>query len=217
MYFRKHISYLLILLLTAMLTSFSACKSTKEMGDDVENEVSSTPDQLDNALLWKVEGNGITQPSYVYGTIHIIGKEDFFLPDGTLGAIENSDKMVFEIDMSEMTDITKQMGLLKDVFMKDNMSLKDLLTEEDYTMVKDHFQKMGLPIFMFERMKPMFLTVFAGEGMDINGLQTGSMIPPISSSRSGLKGKGNTPINVSGKFSMRSSLVLCTLRLALAK
>ena len=175
MHIRKHISYLLILFIAALLTSFSACKTAKEMDAQAEEAVMTVPETLDNALLWKVEGNNIAQPSYVYGTIHIIGKEDFFLPEGTLGAIENSEKMVFEIDMSEMTDITKQMGLLKDVFMKDNLSLKDLLTEEDYNMVKDHFQEMGLPIFMFERMKPMFLTVFAGEGMDINGLQTGSM------------------------------------------
>jgi hypothetical protein len=164
-----------MLFVAAFLISFSACKSTKDINDQAEETAMMNPEKLDKALLWKVEGNGIAQPSYVYGTIHIIGKDDFFLPEGTLGAIEASDKMVFEIDMSEMSDISKQMGLLKEVFMKDNMSLKDLLSDEEYTMVKNHFQKMGLPIMMFERMKPMFLTVFAGEGMDINGLQTGSM------------------------------------------
>lgn len=175
MHIKNFISKYMMLFIAAILLSFSACKSTKDIGDQAEEAAMMIPEKLDNALLWKVEGNGLTQPSYVYGTIHIIGKEDFFLPEGTLGAIEASNKMVFEIDMSEMTDISKQMGLLKDVFMKDNLSLKDLLSDEEYTMVKDHFQKMGLPIFMFERMKPMFLTVFAGEGMDINGLQTGSM------------------------------------------
>ena len=175
MFIKKSFTYSVIILLVGFLTSFSACKSSKEVAQTPEEVSVAIPEILDKSLLWKVEGNGITSPSYVYGTIHIIGKDDFFLPDGTLGAIENSDKMVFEIDMSEMTDISKQMGLLKDVFMKDNKTLKDLLSEEDYTLVKDHFQKMGLPIFMFERMKPMFLTVFAGEGMDINGLQTGSM------------------------------------------
>ncbi len=130
---------------------------------------------LENALLWKVTGNGITKPSYVYGTIHIIGKDDFFLPDGTLTAVEETDKMVFEIDMNDMNDMSKQMGMLKDVFMKDNTTLKDLLTEEEYGTVESHFKGMGLPMMMFERMKPMFLTVFAGDGMDIGGLQSGSM------------------------------------------
>jgi len=175
MHIKNYISYFLMLFVAAFLISFSACKSTKDINDQAEETAMMNPEKLDKALLWKVEGNGIAQPSYVYGTIHIIGKDDFFLPEGTLGAIEASDKMVFEIDMSEMSDISKQMGLLKEVFMKDNMSLKDLLSDEEYTMVKNHFQKMGLPIMMFERMKPMFLTVFAGEGMDINGLQTGSM------------------------------------------
>jgi uncharacterized protein YbaP (TraB family) len=171
----KIITYTLSILMVIFTLSFTACKSTKGMDDASAEMQADMSQKLENALLWEVSGNGLIQPSYVYGTIHIINKEDFFLPEGTLGAIENADKMVFEIDMAEMSDISKQMGLLKEVFMKDNKTLKDLLTEEDYIMVSDHFTKMGLPIFMLERMKPMFLTVFAGDGMDINGLQSGSM------------------------------------------
>lgn len=175
MKFIKYIQYSILVFILLLALGFSSCSSAKEVENVTEKVSDNTPSKLENALLWKVEGKGIVKPSYVYGTIHLISKEDFFLPTGTLGAIENSEKMVFEIDMAEMTDISKQMGLLKDIFMKDNLTLKDLLSEEDYAMVKVHFGEMGLPIFMMERMKPMFLTVFAGEGMDITGLQSGSM------------------------------------------
>ena len=59
--------------------------------------------------------------------------------------------------------------------MNDNITLKDLISEEDYQLVNDHFKELGLPLMMLERMKPMFLTVFASGDMDPAGLQSGSM------------------------------------------
>lgn len=151
-----------------------ACNSTKDIVQGKESSKTRSM-ELENSLLWEVSGNGLTKPSYVYGTIHIIGSEDYFLPKGTLSAIDAADEVIFEIDMNEMTDITSQMGLLKDIFMNDDKTLKDLLTDTDYKVVSDHFEKMGLPLFMFERMKPMFLTVFASTDFDPSGLQNGSM------------------------------------------
>ena len=130
---------------------------------------------LENALLWKISGNGLKKPSYLFGTIHIIGAEDFFLPKGVLAAMESADKIYFEIDVKDMTDVSAMMGMMNKIFMKEGKSLKDLLSEEDYTLVGDHFQKIGIPMFMLERMKPMFLTVFANGDLDPTGLQSGSV------------------------------------------
>ncbi len=59
--------------------------------------------------------------------------------------------------------------------MSDGKTLKDLITNEDYKLVDAHFSKLGLPLMMLERMKPMFLTVFASGDMDPTGLQNGNM------------------------------------------
>ncbi len=127
------------------------------------------------ALLWKISGNGLEQPSWLFGTIHMIGKDDFFLGDSTRAAIEAADRVVFEIDMAEMTDLFTQLGLLREAFMKDNLTLRDLLSDEDYALVKEHFRKMGLPLIFFERMKPMFLSMFAE--MDFSqSLGSGEMV-----------------------------------------
>ncbi len=130
---------------------------------------------LDNALLWKIEGQGLTVPSYLYGTIHIINGKDYFLPTGTLSAMDEASDIVFEIDMSDMTDMSNVMGLMSAAVMKDGKSLKDLVTQEEYDMISNHFNKMGLPLFLFEKMKPMFLTVFASSDFDPQGLQNGSL------------------------------------------
>lgn len=155
-----------------------ACKSSKTtMADQKAAEVVDVikDKELADALLWKISGNGLAEPSYLFGTIHIIKKEDFFLPEGTLGAIENSEKMVFEINMEDMNDMSAAMGLLQKAFMDDNLTLKDLLTDEEYQLVNDHFKKTGIPLMFFERIKPMFLTVFASGDMDPSGIQSGKI------------------------------------------
>ncbi|MBK9255614.1 MAG: TraB/GumN family protein [Saprospiraceae bacterium] len=149
--------------------SAPGCKTTKSQISDNDYK------PLENALLWKITGKELKEPSYLYGTIHIIGAEDFFLPKGTMTALEASKKVVFEIDVKDMTDISSLMGMMNKIFMSDGQTLKDLLNEGDYDLVKSHFQKIGIPIFMLERMKPMFLSVFAYGDMDPSGLQSGSM------------------------------------------
>ena len=155
-----------------------SCKTTKEAsgdsGTNVKTEKELKYEPLANALLWEITNDSIENPSYLYGTIHIIPSEDYFLPKGTLEAIGSSEKMVFEIDMKEMNNIAKQLGLLSKAFMKDGLTLKDLYTEEEYEIVKEHFRKIGLPIFFLERMKPMLLTVFASGDFDPSDLQSGA-------------------------------------------
>jgi len=144
-----------------------SCKTTKDLGS-VESDV------LPNALLWKISGNDISAPSYLFGTIHLINADDFFYPKGTMQALEATKDIYFEIDMDDMSDMSKMMGLMDQIFMDDGVTLKDLLSKEDYTMINDHFSEMGLPIFMLEKMKPMFLTAFASGDIDMGSLFGGA-------------------------------------------
>ncbi len=127
--------------------------------------VSTAPTVAENALLWRISGKGLPTTSYLYGTIHMIGKNDFFLTDSTRSAIDRAKLVTFEINMEDMMNMSAQMGLMMKSFMAGGKSLSDLLSKEDYELVKAHFDKQGLPIFLFERMKPMFLTVLADADM----------------------------------------------------
>ncbi|MCF8281121.1 MAG: TraB/GumN family protein, partial [Bacteroidales bacterium] len=123
--------------------------------------VSHAPTAAENALLWRISGKDLVTTSYLYGTIHMIGKEDFFLTDSTRSAIDRAKLVTFEINMEDMMNLSAQIGLMMKSFMSGGQTLSDLLSKEDYALVKAHFDKQGLPIFLFERMKPMFLTVLA--------------------------------------------------------
>lgn len=66
--------------------------------------------KLENSLLWEVSGNGLSKPSFLYGTVHMICGGDYFLSEKTKKAFEASDKLVLEInfaDPNEMTDMQK--------------------------------------------------------------------------------------------------------------
>lgn len=120
---------------------------------------------LEKSLLWEVTGKGLESPSYVYGTIHMIDKKDFFFTDPTKVAMNQADQFAFEIDLEQMNDIGAMMPLMMKAFMRGDTSLSDLLTTEEYEMVSKHFQKIGLPLMFVERIKPMFLSAMTGGDM----------------------------------------------------
>lgn len=138
---------------------------------------SYAPTAAENSLLWEISGKDLPAPSYLFGTIHMIGKEDFIITEATKDAFEKCNKVVFEINMEEMSDITAMMPLLMKSFMEDGKTLRDILNKEDYKVVDDHFKKIGLPLALLERVKPMFLTVMASEDMEpgSGGLSMGNM------------------------------------------
>ena len=121
-----------------------------------------TPDQLvptDNALLWKISGNGLSKPSYLYGTIHLIPKAELTFSEPLLAALDRSKRVAFEIDMREMTNLGKQFSLITKAFMRDGKTLRDLLNAEDYAFVQSKMTEQGMSMGMLERLKPMFLSM----------------------------------------------------------
>jgi hypothetical protein len=121
---------------------------------------------LTKSLLWEISGNGLVQKSYLYGTIHMIAKSDFFITEPTRLALESSEKVVFEINLRKMKNPMAMLSIFSKAMMKDGKRLRDLISPEDYALVKRKFETIGLPLTMLERVKPLFLASFAdGDGM----------------------------------------------------
>lgn len=142
----------------ATLLLLTGCKSQQKA-------VTYPPDQLapaEKALLWKISGNGLKKPSYLFGTIHLIPKNDLQFSEATTKALLGSERIAFEIDMKEMMSLRTQFSLLTKAFMKDGVTIKDLLSAEDYQLVQTRLEEKGFGKGMFERMKPMFLSMMLG-------------------------------------------------------
>ncbi|HOU47328.1 MAG TPA: TraB/GumN family protein, partial [Chitinophagales bacterium] len=47
-----------------------------------------------NSLFWQISGNGLTKASYLYGTIHLISQDDYFLGKNVLKKLNKSEKLI---------------------------------------------------------------------------------------------------------------------------
>jgi uncharacterized protein YbaP (TraB family) len=146
----------------AVLSWITACRTPEKVVYRPEDIV-----PVEQSIFWKISGNGIKKPSYLYGTIHMIPKSEYAMPESARAALERIERVAFEIDMKEMTNIFSQLGLVTKAFMKGGKQLKDLLSQEEYVFVKEKIKDRGLPGGMVERLKPMFVMMMLmdnGEG-----------------------------------------------------
>lgn len=147
----KSIMFKTSMAILVFLIGFTACKTSQKS----VTKVSSKAPQLENSLLWKIEGNGI-QPSYLYGTIHLIGKSDFFINQPTKDAFANSEQIIMELDMDDPKMAMEMMTLAK---MDNGTTLDKLLSEEEYKLVDEALKSsLGAGVGMFNSWQPMLLS-----------------------------------------------------------
>src|SRR5258706_8775849 len=161
----KYFSFCSISIIAAFF--FISCKGPKSAIQD---------DHLPQSLLWKIESPHQSQPSYLIGTIHMIPKEDYFLPSGLDEAFDHSHKVVFEIDLDEMSEVGSMMGMLSNLMMKNGVTLKDLLTDQEYSEVSTYFDKMGIPMFLLGNVKPMFLSMLAEVNINPSDMESENLV-----------------------------------------
>ncbi|HUP12452.1 MAG TPA: TraB/GumN family protein, partial [Niastella sp.] len=124
----------------------------------------ATSNQLDNTLLWKISGNGLSRSSYLYGTMHVLCAGDATVSDSLKLAIKYADQIYFELDMDNMGEM---LGAMKYLRMNDGKKLSELLTKEEYARVETYFKNnaVPLPLTMMNRFKPYFISSLIGEQM----------------------------------------------------
>ena len=110
--------------------------------------------KLEKGLLWKISGNGLAKPSYLYGTMHITC--DATLNEYILAALDVTDQLYLELDMDDPNMQSEMMGTMG---MKDGVTMKSLTTPENYKIV-DEFLKAntGASADMLGTFKPFMVT-----------------------------------------------------------
>jgi len=109
----------------------------------------------EKSLLYEISGNGLSQPSYLYGTIHIICKDDFVLTETTKQKFSETHQVYLEIDMDDPKMMPEMM---KSIYMTDGSTIKTLLSEPDYHKVSQFFKDtLKMNIATMDKMKPFVL------------------------------------------------------------
>ncbi|MFT4017851.1 MAG: TraB/GumN family protein [Agriterribacter sp.] len=108
----------------------------------------------DNSLLWEISGNGLTKPSYLYGTVHMICRKDFLMSEILKRNFAAADKLYLEVDMDDPSMNMKMLQLS----MLQGKKLSDFFNKEDYEKLNVFFRdSIGMPLTMFNTMKPFVL------------------------------------------------------------
>lgn len=138
----KFFSFLLILGMPVFCSAQSAPASLKTNASD-------------NTLLWEVSGKGLPKPSYLFGTFHLLCRDDIRFSNSLKQSVQNATEVYLELDLDDPAMILSSLTLMT---MKGNKKLQDLYTEAEYKRVVDYFKdSMQTPIYLFQTMKPFFL------------------------------------------------------------
>lgn len=109
-----------------------------------------------NTLLWEVSGNGLSAPSYLFGTFHMLCKDEIKFSSALKQAVNNTAEVYMELDMDDPAVLLGGLSLMS---MKGGKKLKDILTEDEYRRVETFFKdSLKSSLAMFQGMKPLLLT-----------------------------------------------------------
>src|SRR5262245_19223249 len=63
--------------------------------------------QINNqsSLLWRISGNGLNKPSYLFGTMHVYDKKAFNFKDSLYDFLEKADGFALEFDPDSSNNI----------------------------------------------------------------------------------------------------------------
>ncbi len=180
---------ILIRLLPALFILFSATEGVVHAQGSQTNEKY----RARKSLLWKAEPANGGKAIYIYGTMHLMPREDFYLGSGLRKTLLGADVLVMELELNEESMI-RAMG---NMWLPDGKTLEELMDKEAFDSLKsyliDTLRMQEMQYKMVIRMKPflatqLFYSDMMGEspasfelvfksmadsaGMEITGLET---------------------------------------------
>jgi uncharacterized protein YbaP (TraB family) len=116
----------------------------------------------ESSLLWKITGNGLKQPSYLYGTIHFIPLTHFLVTNAVVEAFQSS-KILATENAAFMRYIPRQVWREKNQqqYLPDEQTVANYLSEAEFAELTTYMRK-GLRIKKrvyraYLRLKPNYL------------------------------------------------------------
>ncbi len=121
--------------------------------------MSSKAQTTEKSLLWEISGNGLKKSSYIYGTMHVGDKRVYDFKKSMTKAFKKADMLALELNM----DSVNQMSVMSKLLMDGDTTLKDLLSDDEYTQVETFFKdSLNMPLSMYNKMQPIFTSSIIG-------------------------------------------------------
>ena len=129
-------------LLTIIMVTLSGC--WKNAGED----------SLKHSVIWRISGNELPGPSYLFGTVHLLDSNDLSLYPTILEQLKRSDVLVLENDLSDPAYQRRALAMA----MMAHDSLDNILTPVQYEELQAFFMdEFNFPVTALNKMKPFYL------------------------------------------------------------
>ncbi|RAJ05254.1 hypothetical protein LX64_02409 [Chitinophaga skermanii] len=107
------------------------------------------------SLCWKITGNGLQQPSYLFGTIHIICPGDYKLNPSASKAFSETKSLYLEVDLNDPLLTQKMQPYM--LFQGDT-TIRSFLSDTEFNKVSSYMtQNFHLDEQVLLRLKPFTL------------------------------------------------------------
>ncbi|MBO3698161.1 TraB/GumN family protein [Roseivirga sp. E12] len=120
--------------------------------------------QETKTLLWEISGNGLQKTSYLFGTIHLMCKEDFVISDGVKDAFAKAEQIALEVDLDNPSEMQAFQAGMVDMA---GFDYKGTLSEKDYNRLDEVMKaNYGQGMATMRIMKPFgIMSALYGEMM----------------------------------------------------
>ena len=102
--------------------------------------------------VWKVSKD--KKHFYLGGTVHLLSPQDHPLPQEFINAYQDSDKLVFEIDLAALQTPEYQQTFLSAMMYSSDKTLIEGLNKETYSKLKNFLISRNIPIENFAQFQP---------------------------------------------------------------
>lgn len=111
-------------------------------------------------LLYTIQPKNGTSTSYLYGTIHMMPKDQFQLSSSLIKAFESCNTLAMEVDLN--MDLSAKIAVAQQTILPDGKTLKDITSPEQYTkIVRYCMDSCGMSkkkLKRYSRLKPFFFS-----------------------------------------------------------
>jgi uncharacterized protein len=125
------------------------------LGCKAQSDQSFVKQKNDNTLLWEISGNGLKKPSFLFGTFHLLCKDDIHFSEQLKKAVKSVDEVYMELKLDDPSTMLSGMMYMN---MKNGKTLESLYTPEEYKRLEAYFSDtLRMPMLLFQKAKPYFL------------------------------------------------------------
>ena len=121
--------------------------------------ISYAQEDSEKSVLWEVSGKNLKEKSYIFGTIHMIPKDDYFFLDIWTDKFETCEVLALEAKMD--LGLSEQIQLAMKAKLPEGTTLKDYMTKEDYAKYRANLiDTLGVKekkLNTYDQLKPFYI------------------------------------------------------------